>query len=94
MNQFASHLLDISERQLKFLVETLEVHLDDSELAIFQKAQKAWRLFAKHHAEFGAAPWEGGTMRPLVYATELRERVIDRAAQIKAELDQRLQQEA
>jgi uncharacterized protein YecT (DUF1311 family) len=89
MNRYAFHLADLAEKELEFLVGALEGLLDEEEIKRFQKAQRAWRLYSKRQADFSTGMFEGGTMRPLVYNSELRALTIERAAKIKNEIRDR-----
>ncbi|MBB4256832.1 MULTISPECIES: lysozyme inhibitor LprI family protein [unclassified Bradyrhizobium] len=89
MNRYAFHLTDLAEKELEFLVGALEGVLDEKEINRFEKAQRAWRLYSKRQADFSAGMFEGGSMRPLVYSSELRALTIERAAKIKAEIRDR-----
>jgi uncharacterized protein YecT (DUF1311 family) len=74
---------------LEFLVTALEGVLDEEEIKRFKKAQRAWCLYSKRQADFSAGMFEGGSMRPLVYSSELRALTIERAAKIKTEIRDR-----
>jgi len=89
MNRYAFHLADLAEKELEFLVEALEGVLDDEEAKRFQKAQRAWRLYSRRQADFSTGMFEGGSMRPLVFNSELRALTIERAAKIKNEIRDR-----
>jgi uncharacterized protein YecT (DUF1311 family) len=89
MNQYAFHLADLAERELKYLEVALEGRLDDAEGEAFKKLQKAWRKYAEAQAEFVAAPSIGGSIYPLERSSELRALIIERAAKLKDEIRQR-----
>jgi uncharacterized protein YecT (DUF1311 family) len=89
MNRYAFHLTDLAERELEFLLHALRGQLDEEEERRFQKAQRAWRLYSRRQADFSAGMFEGGSMRPMVYSSELRALTIERAAKIKDEIRER-----
>jgi seryl-tRNA synthetase len=89
MNRYAFHLASLAEKELEFLIEALEGLLDDEEVKRFHKTQRAWRLYSRRQADFSTGMFEGGSMRPLVYNSELRALTIERAAKIKNEIRDR-----
>jgi len=89
MNRYAFHLADLAGKELEFLVVALEGLLDDEEIKSFTKAQRAWRLYSRRQADFSTGMFDGGSMRPLVYNSELRALTIERAAMIKNEIRDR-----
>jgi uncharacterized protein YecT (DUF1311 family) len=86
MNQYAFHLADLAEREMSYLVDALEQKLDFDEQVYFQKVQRAWKLFANRQAEFSSLSVAGGSMQPLVRASEYRDLLIERTARLKDEL--------
>jgi uncharacterized protein YecT (DUF1311 family) len=89
MNQYAYHLSDLADRELQFVVVSLEGFLGDSELIAFRSAQEAWKKFCDTQAEFESLQAEGGSMQGLLGASARRLLAVERAAQIKEEINKR-----
>lgn len=77
MNQYAFHLADLAEREMNYLVVALEQKLDSDEQAYFRKTQRAWTLFAKRQAQFESVWVAGGSMQPMIRASEYRDLAIE-----------------
>jgi uncharacterized protein YecT (DUF1311 family) len=86
MNQYAFHLKDLAEREMNYLVNALKDKLDSDELAQFETVQSTWKTFADQQSEFESLVVAGGTMQPLLRASEYRDLAIERAAKLKSEL--------
>ena len=86
MNQYAFHLVDLAEREMNYLANALRDKLDSDELVHFEKVQSCWKAFADQQAEFASLVVAGGTMQPLLRASEYRDLTIERAAKLKNEL--------
>jgi hypothetical protein len=86
MNQYAFHLADLAEREMSYLANALKDKLDNDELKQFEKVQSYWKTFADQQAEFESLVAAGGTLQPLLRASEYRDLAIERAAKLKSEL--------
>ena len=93
MNQYAFHLADLAERELEFVTRSLKDRLSESERSAFDAAQKAWKKFAQKQSEFESLEMEGGTAQPLLHASALRLMTVERAAEVKEELNRRVKAE-
>jgi uncharacterized protein YecT (DUF1311 family) len=89
MNQYAFHLADLAERELTYIFSALEAYLSESEQIAFKAVQAAWKKYAQKQAELESLEAEGGSMQPLLYASARRLMTIERAAQLKEELNKR-----
>ena len=56
--------------------------LEPLQISNLDKAQENWEAYAKSQAEFAAAEFEGGSMAPLVYASELELVTISRTGEL------------
>lgn len=57
--------------------------MDANQIAAFKQTQTNWESYAKTQAEFAAAAFEGGSMAPLVYASELEAVTVSRTGELK-----------
>ena len=67
---------------MKYLAQALK----DEELGCFEKVQSSWKSFADQQAGFASLVAMGGTMQPLLRASEYRDLAIERAAKLKDQL--------
>ena len=91
MNQYAFHLANLAEQELKFVVSELEGHLRSSEVRCFRKAQKSWESYADAQADFESMEAEGGSMQAMLRSAARRNLIVERAGLIKGEVNERNQ---
>jgi len=83
MNRTAREESEAVDRELENLTNAVAAA---DERDIFE-VQKAWRAFAESEAERQAKIWGGGSMRPLIYYTALKQLSDDRLKQLRSWLE-------
>ncbi|GGE15240.1 hypothetical protein GCM10011360_00070 [Primorskyibacter flagellatus] len=85
MNLEAQRRADVASQQLERAVIALEKSgwLSNSQIAALHDSQEKWLAYAKAHAEFSALEFEGGTIRPLVYSSEMETSAVSRTGELR-----------
>lgn len=85
MNAEAGRRVDVARQQMERAIIAVEKSgwLEEKQLSGLNKAQENWEQYAKSQAEFAAAEFEGGSMAPLVYSSELGVVTISRIGELK-----------
>jgi uncharacterized protein YecT (DUF1311 family) len=84
MNQIAAADLKISRAMLAKLLTELEMYSEGESL---KHAQKSWEAYAEAEARHRSSLYEGGTVYPLMYASELQSLIVSRIAELRAHLE-------
>ena len=84
MNVEAGRRANVAQQQMERAIIALKRSgwLEPPQLSNLDKAQENWEAYAKSQAEFAAAEFEGGSMAPLVYASELESVTISRTGEV------------
>lgn len=95
MNEEAVRRADVAERQMKQARIALEKSglMNEAQLAALERAQDRWQEFARARADVVAAAFEGGTMAPLIWWSEMEAATISRAGELSLLLDDLRKQE-
>ena len=90
MNAEAGRRVDVARHQMERAIIAVEKSgwLEEKQLSGLNKAQENWEQYAKSQAEFAAAEFEGGSMAPLVYSSELEAVTISRIGELKRMLQE------
>ncbi len=90
VNMEAARRADVAQQQMERAILALERSgwIKASQQSALGKAQANWRIFAESQAAFAAAEFEGGTMAPLIYASEFESATIIRTGELKRMLEQ------
>ena len=90
MNMEAGRRADVAQQQMERAIIALKRSgwMEPPQIAILDKAQTNWEAYAKSQAEFAAAEFEGGSMAPLVYASELESVTISRTGELNRMLQE------
>lgn len=85
MNMEAGRRADVARQQMERAIIALERSgwLDVGQISALKATQSHWEEYAKAQAELAAAEFEGGTMAPLVYASELESVTVSRTGELK-----------
>jgi uncharacterized protein YecT (DUF1311 family) len=89
MNQAANTNFKKADAELNKVYKQLMSMLDKKEKQQLIIAQKDWLKFRDSHCKFEAAPYEGGSIQPLIYSTCLEDLTKKRIAEIKASIKSR-----
>ncbi|MEI2686205.1 MAG: lysozyme inhibitor LprI family protein [Cypionkella sp.] len=84
MNVEAGRRANVAQQQMERAIVALKRSgwLEPPQISNLDKAQENWEVYAKAQAEFAAAEFEGGSMAPLVYASELESVTISRTGEL------------
>lgn len=84
MNVEAGRRANVAQQQMERAIVALKRSgwLEPPQISNLDKAQENWGVYAKSQAEFAAAEFEGGSMAPLVYASELESVTISRTGEL------------
>jgi uncharacterized protein YecT (DUF1311 family) len=83
MNIAAGKSAQAARETLDVEIARLEGHLEDPAKEKLVKCQKAWEQYRDEFSTFEADAYAGGTIRPLIYATEVERVTRQRIEQIK-----------
>lgn len=85
MNIEAGRRADVARQQMERAIVALERSgwMGACQVAALMKTQENWESYAKAQAEFASAGFEGGSMAPLVYASELESVTVSRTGELK-----------
>lgn len=84
MNVEAGRRANVAQQQMERAIIGLKRSgwLEPPQISNLNKAQENWEAYAKSQAEFAATEFEGGSMAPLVYASELESVTISRTGEL------------
>ena len=84
MNVEAGRRANVAQQQMERAIIGLKRSgwLEPPQISNLVKAQENWEAYAKSQAEFAATEFEGGSMAPLVYASELESVTISRTGEL------------
>lgn len=90
MNAEAGRRANVARQQMERAIIALEQSgwLEERQLSALQNAQESWEEYAKSQAEFAAAEFDGGSIAPLVYSSELEAVTISRTGELKRMLQE------
>lgn len=85
MNVEAERRAGIARQQMERAIIALERSgwMDERQVANLRVTQKSWEDYAKSQAKFAAAAFDGGSMAPLVFSSELESVTISRTGELK-----------
>lgn len=90
MNVEAERRASVARQQMERAIIALERSgwMDERQVATLKVTQQNWEEYAKSQAEFAAAEFDGGSMAPLVFSSELESVTISRTGEIKRMLNE------
>ncbi len=90
MNVEAGRRASVARQQMERAIIALERSgwMDERQVATLRVTQKSWEDYAKSQAEFAAAEFDGGSMAPLVFSSELESVTISRTGELKRMLNE------
>lgn len=89
MSMAAYEAYQRSEKRLAQAIENLKAYMEPEEIEALDASQAAWRAYQEKYAEAVTIQYGAGTIRPMLYATELESITIARVIELKAEYNQR-----
>lgn len=90
MNMEAGRRADVAQKQMERAIVALERSgwMSETQTAALKEAQERWEKYAQAQAEFASAEFEGGSMAPLVFASELESVTVSRTGELKRMLEE------
>jgi len=90
MNMEAGRRADVANKQMERAIIALERSdwMSEAQTAALKEAQAWWTKYAQAQAGFAAAEFEGGSIAPLIYASELESVTVSRTGELKRMLDE------
>ncbi|GFE66928.1 lysozyme inhibitor LprI family protein [Litoreibacter roseus] len=90
MNLEAEKRASVARQQMERAIIALEQSgwMDERQAATLKVTQQNWESYAKSQAEFAAAEFDGGSMAPHVFFSELESVTISRTGELKRMLNE------
>ncbi len=90
MNVEAGRRAAVARQQMERAIVALERsgRMPIGQISALKETQTHWEAYAKAQAHFAAAGFEGGTIAPLVYASEFETATVSRTGQLKRMLEE------
>lgn len=90
MNLEAERRAGVARQQMERAIVALERSgwMDERQVETLRVTQKNWEDYAKSQAEFVAAEFDGGSIAPLVFSSELESVTISRTGELKRMLNE------
>ncbi len=88
LNARASQKFEDAKAKLQIILEQLSSKLGKSEKEALKKSQIAWEEYSIEQAFSASSSYSQGSIYPLIYFSELESLTLERAARLKAELDE------
>lgn len=90
MNMEAGRRADVARQQMERAIVALERSgwLNEAQIAALKDAQERWENYARSQANFAALEFEGGSMAPLIFASELESATVSRIGELKRMLEE------
>lgn len=90
MNIEADRRADVASKQMERAIIALKRSgwMSEAQIAALKETQGKWEKYAQAQAEFAAVEFEGGTMAPLVYSSELESATVSRTGELKRMMEE------
>jgi uncharacterized protein YecT (DUF1311 family) len=88
LNMRADANLKIAMARMEQVMTELSFKLEGVDLDALNKSQKAWEVYSRSQAEAESSVYQGGTIYPLIFLSELESLTVERAARLRARLDE------
>lgn len=83
MNEIASESLRVAQYVLDSTLDIVQDEMSESQVKAIWATQRNWKKYAEAQAELVASLVEGGSMQPMIYASELERITIQRIAELE-----------
>lgn len=87
MNTVASNNFETAKNQMTAVLNELLSNLEGEEKAALSESQRAWESYCLEQAEAAAIGYQGGSIYPVIFFSEMESLTIERAARLQVELD-------
>ncbi len=90
MNLEADRRADVARQQMERAIVALERSewVDTVQISALKETQIHWEKYATAQANFAASEYEGGSIAPLIHATELESALVSRTGELKRMLEE------
>lgn len=90
LNLEADRRADVAKRQMVRAIIALERSgwMCETQVVALKEAQARWEKYARAQAKFAAAEFQGGSMAPLIFASELESATLSRTGELKRMLEE------
>lgn len=87
LNEHAVDSFRLSDAKLRVALATLESLLSHEERDALREAQATWEKYRSKQGEYAAKQYEGGSIEPLIFYSELESVTLARIAVIESEVE-------
>lgn len=87
MNVVASSNFEMAKDRMNSILYEIVSELDGEEKKALLEAQRAWESYCLEQAEAAAISYQGGTIYPVIFFSEMESITVERAARLQVELD-------
>lgn len=90
MNMEAGRRADVARQHMERAIVALDRSgwMNESQTEALKATQDRWEKYAQSQATFAAAEFEGGSMAPLIFASELESATVSRTGELKRMLEE------
>ena len=87
MNTVASNNFKSAKGKMTAVLNELLSRLDGDEKDALSESQRAWERYCVEQAEAAAISYQGGSLYPVIFFSEMESLAVERAARLNVELD-------
>jgi uncharacterized protein YecT (DUF1311 family) len=88
LNKRAVKKLKIAKDKMQYAIAGIDSRVSDSDSQSLMKSQTEWERYSVSQAEAASSNYQGGSIYPLIYTSELESLTNERTARLRAELDE------
>lgn len=88
LNERANQKFEDAKNKLQSILGQLLSKLDKTEIEALKESQRSWEEYSVEQAQSASSSYRQGSIYPLIYFRELESLTLERAARLKAELDE------
>ena len=88
MNQIAEREFKSNDELLIQVITELKRYYSPAEISRFDELQRTWLEYRQQNADFWASQYEGGTIKPLIYFSDLDSTTTARVIELQGTLEQ------
>jgi len=88
LNKRAARRLEIAKEKMQYAIAGIDSRVGDSESQSLMNSQAEWERYSVSQAEAASSSYQGGSIYPLIYTSELESLTNERTARLQAELDE------
>jgi len=88
LNNRAARRLEVAKEKMQRAIAGIDSRVGDSVSQSLMNSQTEWERYSISQAEAASSSYQGGSIYPLIYASELESLTNERTARLQAELDE------